>query len=125
MKKGDMGGNAWIFTTNAIRRFNFFYAVQVDEDHLITNIFWADAKMMVDYSYFGDVVRFDTTYKKIKEGRLFAMFVGVNHHKFSIIFGLALLYDETAKTFVWLFNLIHLLKLCQEKSHRLSSLIKM
>ena len=59
---------------------------------------------MVDYSYFGDVVCFDTTYRKNKEGRPFAMFVGVNHHKLSIIFGLALLYDETAETFVWLFN---------------------
>ncbi|KAF1862066.1 hypothetical protein Lal_00026583 [Lupinus albus] len=39
-----------------------------------------------------------------REVRPFAMFVGVNHHKLSIIFGAALLYDETTKTFVWLFN---------------------
>nr|KYP70189.1 Protein FAR1-RELATED SEQUENCE 4 [Cajanus cajan] len=83
---------------------NFFYAIQVDEDDLITNIFWADVKMMIDYSYFGDVVCFDTTYRKNKEGRPFAMFVGVNHHKLTIIFGAALLYDGTAKSFIWLFN---------------------
>ncbi|KAF1861706.1 hypothetical protein Lal_00026125 [Lupinus albus] len=82
----------------------FFYAIQVDEDDLITNIFWRDTKMMVEYSYFGDVVCFDTTYRKNKEGRSFAMFIGVDHHKLSTIFGATLLYDETAETFVWLFK---------------------
>ena len=32
------------------------------------------------------------------------MFVGVNHHKQTIIFGVALLYDETFETFMWLFD---------------------
>nr|KYP45326.1 Protein FAR1-RELATED SEQUENCE 5 [Cajanus cajan] len=83
---------------------NFFYAILVNEDDLITNIFWADVKMMIDYSYFGVVVCFDTTYRKNKEGRPFAMFVGVNHHKLTIIFGATLLYDETTESFIWLFN---------------------
>ncbi|KAF1870897.1 hypothetical protein Lal_00030208 [Lupinus albus] len=95
----------------------------IDEDDLITNIFWADAKMMVDYSYFGDIVCFDTTYRKNREGRPFAMFVGVNHHKLSIIFGATLLYDETAETFVWLFNTFS--KAMLGKNHKLSSPIKM
>lgn len=60
--------------------FYIFYALQLDEDELITNIFWADAKMVTAYSYFCDVVCFDTTYRKNKEGRPFAMFLGVNHH---------------------------------------------
>ena len=47
--------------------------------------------MKLDYEYFGDVVCFDTTYKKNKDGRPFALFVGVNHHKQTIIFGDALL----------------------------------
>ena len=59
--------------------------------------------MKLDYEYFGDVVCFDTTYKKIKEGRPFALFVGVNHHKQTIMFSAALLYDETFETFMWLF----------------------
>ena len=60
--------------------------------------------MKLDYEYFGDVVCFDTTYKKNKEGRPFALFVGINHHKQTIIFGVALLYDETFETFMWLFD---------------------
>ncbi|XP_050387392.1 protein FAR1-RELATED SEQUENCE 9-like [Argentina anserina] len=60
--------------------------------------------MKVDYDYFGGVVCFDTTYRKNKEGRPFAMFVGVNNHKQTLIFGAALLYDETTETFRWLFD---------------------
>ena len=41
------------------------------------------------------------TKKKKKEGRLF---VGVNHHKQTIIFGAALLYDEIFETVMWLFD---------------------
>ncbi|KAF1872286.1 hypothetical protein Lal_00028194 [Lupinus albus] len=60
--------------------------------------------MMVDYSYFGDVVCFQMTYRENKEGHPFAMFIGVDHHKLSTIFGSTLLYDETVETFVWLFE---------------------
>ena len=35
---------------------NFSYAIQVDLDDLITNIFWADGRMKLVYEYFGDVV---------------------------------------------------------------------
>lgn len=66
---------------------------------LLLYIFWADAKMVTAYSYIGDVVCFDTTYRKNKEGRPFAMFFGVNHRKQTTIFGAAMLYDETAQTF--------------------------
>ncbi|XP_060672413.1 protein FAR-RED IMPAIRED RESPONSE 1-like [Ziziphus jujuba] len=60
--------------------------------------------MMIAYSHFGDVVSFDTTYRKNQSGRPFAMFLGVNHHKQTTIFGVALLYDECAETFIWLFD---------------------
>ncbi|XP_060669123.1 protein FAR1-RELATED SEQUENCE 5-like [Ziziphus jujuba] len=76
----------------------------MDQDDLISNIFWADAKMMIAYSHFGDVVSFDTTYRKNQSGRPFAILLGVNHHKQTAIFGVALLCDESAKTFIWLFD---------------------
>uniref|UniRef100_A0A803QFQ4 Protein FAR1-RELATED SEQUENCE n=1 Tax=Cannabis sativa TaxID=3483 RepID=A0A803QFQ4_CANSA len=73
-------------------------------DDLLTNIFWADAKMKEAYSHFDDVICFDTTYRKNHECRPFAMFVGVNHHKQTTLFGAASLYDETCETFIWLFD---------------------
>ncbi|XP_016652765.1 PREDICTED: protein FAR1-RELATED SEQUENCE 5-like [Prunus mume] len=104
MRVGDTGGLLEYLQQMQLNDPNFFYAIQVDEDDMITNIFWADARMMVDYDYFGDVVCFDTTYRKNKEGRPFAMFVGVNNHRQTVVFGAALLYAETADTFIWLFD---------------------
>ncbi|XP_026666304.2 protein FAR1-RELATED SEQUENCE 4-like [Phoenix dactylifera] len=83
---------------------SFYYAIQVDEYDQMTNVFWADAKSMIDYHYFGDVVCFDTTYKANNSGRPFSLFIGVNHHKQTVIFGAAFLYDETVESFKWLFE---------------------
>ncbi|CAI0443964.1 unnamed protein product [Linum tenue] len=83
---------------------SYFYSVQLDDDDLIMNMFWADSRSILDYKYFGDVVCFDTTYRINKYGRPFAPFVGVNHLKETIIFGAALLYDETITSFKWLFE---------------------
>ncbi|CAN0876191.1 Protein FAR1-RELATED SEQUENCE 5 [Linum grandiflorum] len=68
------------------------------------NIFWADGRSIVDYKHFGDVLCFDTIYRTNKYGRPFAPFVGVNHLKETVIFGAALLYDETIPSFKWLFG---------------------
>ena len=47
---------------------------------------------------------FDTTYGTNKEVRPLGVFIGFNHHRGVVIFGAALLYDETAKSFKWLFE---------------------
>ncbi|XP_004295506.1 PREDICTED: protein FAR1-RELATED SEQUENCE 5-like [Fragaria vesca subsp. vesca] len=60
--------------------------------------------MIIDYGQFGDVVSFDTTYKINKCNWPLAVFVGFNHHREIIIFGAALMYDETAESFIWLFE---------------------
>lgn len=82
----------------------FFYAIQVDEKDNMTNFFWADAKSLMDFTYFGDVVCLDTTYKIYGYSRPFALFTGVNHHKQTIIFGAVLLYDDSMQSFMWLFE---------------------
>uniref|UniRef100_A0ACD5ZZX8 Uncharacterized protein n=1 Tax=Avena sativa TaxID=4498 RepID=A0ACD5ZZX8_AVESA len=50
------------------------------------------------------VMLFDTTYRKLDDGRPFGLIVGVNNHKKTVVFGAALLYDETAESFAWLFR---------------------
>ncbi|KAL4362358.1 hypothetical protein GQ457_04G023220 [Hibiscus cannabinus] len=104
MKVGDTGGILEYLQNMQQDDPSFSYAIQVDLDDFITNIFWTDGRMKLDYKSFGDVVCFDSTYRKNKEVRPFALFVGVNHHKQSVIFGAALLYDETCNTFIWLFD---------------------
>ncbi|CAA0824644.1 Protein FAR1-RELATED SEQUENCE 5 [Striga hermonthica] len=63
-----------------------------------------DSRMIVDYGDFGDVITFDTTYGTNKELRPLGVFTGFNHHRQMVIFGGALLYDETADSFAWLFE---------------------
>nr|GMC48934.1 protein FAR-RED ELONGATED HYPOCOTYL 3 isoform X2 [Ipomoea batatas] len=40
---------------------NFFYVVDVSEDHRLKNFLWVDAKSRHDYAHFSDVVSFDAT----------------------------------------------------------------
>lgn len=39
-----------------------YHAYQIDAENRITNVFWADAEMLVDHGYFGDVVFLYSTY---------------------------------------------------------------
>ncbi|KAF7851608.1 LOW QUALITY PROTEIN: hypothetical protein BT93_L3491 [Corymbia citriodora subsp. variegata] len=82
----------------------FSYAIQVDKDGRLTNIFWRDSLSKFDYDCFGDVLIFDTTYRTNKYEMIRAPFVGVNHHWKNVLFGCAFLLDETAELFIWLFD---------------------
>ncbi|XP_044397311.1 protein FAR1-RELATED SEQUENCE 7 isoform X3 [Triticum aestivum] len=82
----------------------FFYAVQLDKHEDTVNIFWADASARMAYYHFGDAVRFETGYRSNKEHIPIVIFSGVNHHVQPVIFGCALLVDESEESFVWLFE---------------------
>jgi zinc finger SWIM domain-containing protein 3 len=58
----------------------------------------------MDYKCFGDAVSFDTTFQTNKFEMPFAPLLGTNHHKQTIIFGAALLFDETIPSFIWFFK---------------------
>lgn len=83
----------------------FFYSVQLDDREQVTNFFWADSRSILDYSYFGDVVLFDTSYRCNNKKELpIAVFLGISYHKQIVVFGTALLLDETTESFVWVFK---------------------
>lgn len=104
MREGEAERIQQHFQSKKMKNPSFFYAMQLDAENQIANIFWTDAKMVMDYGDFGDVLCFDTTYRLNKDCRLFSPFVGVNHHKQMVIFGAALLYDETVDSFNWVFR---------------------
>ncbi|XP_016163445.1 protein FAR1-RELATED SEQUENCE 5-like [Arachis ipaensis] len=83
---------------------NFFYAVDVDETNKFKSVIWVDARCRASYEYFGDVVSFDTMYRRNKHGLPFASFVGVNHHGKSTLLGCALLGNEEIPSFEWVFK---------------------
>jgi hypothetical protein len=60
----------------------FFYAIQLDRNNCIGNLFWADCRARMAYTYFGDAVTLDITCKRNKRGVPFAAFTGFNHHRY-------------------------------------------
>ncbi|XP_027172238.1 protein FAR1-RELATED SEQUENCE 5-like [Coffea eugenioides] len=104
LKYGEAGSMLNYFQEQTLENPSFFHAVQLDCEEQITNIFWADAGMLIDYKFFGDVVTFDTTYKTNKEYRPLGVFVGFNQHRQIVIFDAALMYDETIDSFKWVFG---------------------
>jgi hypothetical protein len=104
MAYGEAGSMLRYFESKKIENPSFQHVLQKDCDGQIANIFWADAKTIVDYAHFGDAITFDTTFGTNKESRPFGVFVGFNHFRETIIFGATLMYDETFESFRWLFD---------------------
>ncbi|XP_045811400.1 protein FAR1-RELATED SEQUENCE 3 isoform X2 [Trifolium pratense] len=82
----------------------FFYAIQLDEDNHMSNVFWADARSRTAYSHFGDAIHLDTTCRVNQYSVPFAPFTGVNNHGQLVLFGCALLFDDSEASFLWLFK---------------------
>ncbi|XP_020989637.1 protein FAR-RED IMPAIRED RESPONSE 1-like [Arachis duranensis] len=72
------------------------------EEGMLGNMFWADGPSRVDFQHFGDVVAFDSTYKKNKYNRPLVIFLGSNNHKQTTIFGFGLVLDETISSYKWM-----------------------
>ena len=82
----------------------FFCDMQLDESDSVKNIFWANASCRGAYQDFGDCVTFDTTYKTNKYHMPLGVFVGTNNHLQTTFFVFALIRDEDADSFRWLFR---------------------
>ena len=77
----------------------FFFKYTKDKDGHLRNIFWADSQSRIDYVAFGGVVVFDSTYRSNKYRLPFVPFVGLNHHRNTILFGVGLVSDETVASY--------------------------
>ncbi|KAK2990864.1 hypothetical protein RJ640_002848 [Escallonia rubra] len=104
MQFGEVRSLLMSFKNQASQDPSFFNAFQLDNEEQITNIFWADGRMRMDYKLFGDIVTFDTTFATNKDHRPLAVFIGFNHCREQVIFGASLLYDETQVSFDWVYN---------------------
>ncbi|XP_059636641.1 protein FAR1-RELATED SEQUENCE 5-like [Cornus florida] len=103
----ELGDANWLmnyFQTQYLEDPSFFNAVQLDNGAMITNIFWADSKMISDYGHFRDLLTFDTTYKLVYRNWPFAVFLSLKHHRETVVFGAVFMYDEITNSFGWLFN---------------------
>lgn len=104
VENGDASSLIHYFINKSNKEPYFYWNVQVDDDDRVMNFFFRDYRCLVDYEYFGDVVSVDTSYKTNRNNLVCAPFVGINHHKQNVLFGMAVLSDETESSFEWLFN---------------------
>jgi hypothetical protein len=79
----------------------FYCKFSVDEENRLCNLFWRDSRSLIDYESYGDVLLFDSTYKTNCYHKPLVLFVGSSNHLTSIVFGCALLLDETIETYTW------------------------
>ncbi|KAL8262955.1 hypothetical protein R6Q59_024304 [Mikania micrantha] len=104
LEEGDAQILLELFVTMQEENPNFFYSVDLNEEHQLRNVFWVDAKGIDDYTHFNDVVSFDTMYFMNKYKIPLVLFIGANQHCQPTLLGCALIADETLFTFVWLFQ---------------------
>lgn len=83
---------------------NFFFRFKlggIEKQNKLTAIFWRDSEMLEDFTIYGDVLIFDTTFRTNKYNLICAPIVGINNHWQNVMFGCAFIADETEKTFEW------------------------
>lgn len=78
--------------------------MDLDEGNRVRSLFWCHGRSRLDYTCFGDAITFDTTYRTNLYNLPFGLFVGVNNHFQSVIFGGVLLTEETIEAFQWAFR---------------------
>ncbi|KAL8508585.1 hypothetical protein ACS0TY_019004 [Phlomoides rotata] len=80
----------------------FFYAVDLNKDQVLKNVFWVDPKGRTDYGNFGHVVMIDTMHRKNESKLPFVPFIGMNNHFEFLLFGCAFVADESKSSYAWL-----------------------
>ncbi|RYR50293.1 protein FAR1-RELATED SEQUENCE 5-like [Arachis hypogaea] len=79
-----------------------FWKYSLDVDKRLENLFWCDGTSLYDYSVFGNVLGFDATYGRNKYKCPLEIFSGVDHHMRTVVFGCAILSNESEGSYVWL-----------------------
>ncbi|ERN03947.1 hypothetical protein AMTR_s00079p00050740 [Amborella trichopoda] len=77
------------------------YDFTVREDNRLEHIVWSHGSCSHAYEIFGDVVVFNTTYRSNGYSMPFGIWVGVNNHGDTCLFGCVLLRDERVQSFSW------------------------
>jgi hypothetical protein len=81
----------------------FYSSFDLDSDNKVKSVFWADAKARSFYEMCGDCISFDTTFLTNKYNLPFAPIVGISPHGNTYLFACALIGNEKAETFRWVF----------------------
>jgi hypothetical protein len=77
---------------------------ELDPERRIKSMLWCSGKNISDYAKFGDAITFDTTYRTNLYSLPFGLFMRVNNHFQSVVFGGVLLTTEKTADFEWAFK---------------------
>ena len=80
---------------------DFFCKYSVDKGNRLANLFWADSIARLDYSYFGYVLAFDSTYKTNEYEKPLVILLSINNHYAISCFGCTILADEIVEIYTW------------------------
>ena len=92
------------FQEQQLENLPFYHVYQMDMEEQNTTIFQANVRMLIGYSYFGDMISLNITHSTNRGNRPLALFYGFNHLRGLVIFRVVLLYDEIVESFKWLFE---------------------
>ncbi|XP_074283994.1 protein FAR1-RELATED SEQUENCE 3-like [Silene latifolia] len=98
VKQFIKGYDAQMMIENFIRKkvmYNsFYFDFDVDERGRLSRVIWADLISIKNYSLFGDVTSFDTTFNMSTYKMILAPFTGVDNYKKCVTFAAGLLRNE-------------------------------
>ncbi|KAM0918561.1 hypothetical protein ACQ4PT_009054 [Festuca glaucescens] len=83
---------------------DFAFRFDLDPEGRIKNLIWTSGRSRRQYTCFGDVVVFDTSYTTNLYKMPFGLFVGVNNHFQIVIYAGILMSEETIKGFNWAYK---------------------
>lgn len=87
-----------------LKEKNFYYDIEVDPDGQLKSFYYRDSIMRRDFTIFGDLIVFDTTFNTNKWGMLLAPFIRINHHERNVMFRVGFLPKENTESLEWLFE---------------------
>ncbi|XP_075103607.1 protein FAR-RED IMPAIRED RESPONSE 1-like [Nicotiana tabacum] len=82
----------------------FFYSIDVDNIGRLRNVVWVHSHRKAAYEQFHDAICFDTTYIVNRYNMPCATFIGINHHRQSILLGCALMYHKDIDSYKLVFR---------------------
>ncbi|XP_021723980.1 protein FAR1-RELATED SEQUENCE 8-like [Chenopodium quinoa] len=104
MAGGDAKAMMAFFDYMQADNLKFFHAHRLDEEGRLKDVLLVDARSIIAYEDFGDVVCFDATCLTNEYDLPFINFVGVNQHGHSLLLGCALVSREACDTFAWIYR---------------------
>nr|XP_009623583.1 protein FAR-RED IMPAIRED RESPONSE 1-like [Nicotiana tomentosiformis] len=99
LQEGDAQSLLKFFSDMQQKDREFYYSVDMDSFGRLRNAVWVHSHSKVAYEEFHDVICLDTTYLVNRYNMPFALFVGVNQHRQSILLGCALMSSEDTTSY--------------------------